>query len=146
MIISSEDIVYQNVTYSGADEGFQCHRCRWDARHPVAWLAHDWSAPWCLWYLINIVLLRTKGWEKSVLDWVSRYTDAARKHNMKTQLLLMTSLQSPTLWRGFTFGGQFDRYCERTANIRPCGFRSTYCYFLGLPYTKGYDWTQRINK
>ena len=40
---------------------------------------------------------------------------------MKTQLLFMTSLQSPTLWRGLTFGGHIDRY------------------FLGLPYTKGYD-------
>ena len=34
----------------------------------------------------------------------------------------MTSIQSPTLWRGFTFGGLIDRYCERTANIRPCRF------------------------
>jgi len=41
---------------------------------------------------------------------------------VKTQLLLMTSIQSPTLWRGFTFGGHIDRYCDRTANIRPCRF------------------------
>ena len=40
-----------------------------------------------------------------------------KEKNMKTQLLFMTSLQSPTLWRGLTFGGHIDRY------------------FLGLPYT-----------
>ena len=84
-------------------------------------LWHDLHDVACLWYLINIVLLRTKGSEKSVSDWVSRCIDAARKKNMKTQLLFMTSLQSPTFWRGLTFGGHIDRY------------------FLGLPYTKGYD-------
>ena len=85
------------------------------------------------------LFMRTKGLDMIALDLLSRCTDAGRKHNMKTQLLLMTSLQSPTLWQGFTFGGHIDRYCERTANVRPCGFRSTYRYFLGLPYTKGYD-------
>ena len=51
-----------------AQKGFQCHRCRWDARHPVAWLVPDWSAPWYLLYLISTVLSTRKGWEMSVED------------------------------------------------------------------------------